>query len=120
VYTELRSQRAVLRPYFTIEATPVPIWVAGILLVTAVLALVGNTNDIFLAKTVFIILLLPYFLCGIAMLHNITHTWPARRLWLVLIYVFMIVMAWPAILIISAGVYTQCNALMNKNKDNIR
>lgn len=57
----------------------------------------------FVAATLAAILLLPYFLLGLAVVHAISRPWPWRHLWLAFLYLVMIYMGLPALILCLVG-----------------
>lgn len=66
-------------------------------------------------KTAFLILLMPYFLMGIAQMHARSSRWPQRRLWIFAVYALTILVFWPVFWFIGSGLYEQAKFLSNRH-----
>ncbi len=87
--------------------------VLGALLVAGLASFGGNEVSQLAAKTAFIILLLPYFLMGIARLHQKAAHWPHKTLTLITIYAIT-ALVFPVIFcFIGFGLYEQAKFLSN-------
>lgn len=90
-----------------------------VLAVLLVAGLVSFSNDYALqtaGKTAFIILLLPYFLLGIARMHAKAKHWQNASAWLFCIYFLTILVFWPIFWFIGAGIVEQAKFLSNRAK----
>lgn len=65
-------------------------------------------------KTAFIILLLPYFLVGVARMHARAAAWQNANLWLTIIYLLTVLVFWPIFWFIGAGLLEQAKFLSNR------
>lgn len=66
------------------------------------------------AKTGFLVLLIPYFLMGIAQMHLRSRRWPYRYGWLTAVYVLMALAFFPVFWFIASGLYLQAKFLSNR------
>lgn len=57
----------------------------------------------YVLQTVFLILLIPYFMLGLGLLHAGSKSWEGRRFWLGLFYVILAFFQWPAMFLITWG-----------------
>jgi hypothetical protein len=106
---------ASLRPSLALSQEGLPLWLPALVCVSGILAFVGNSNDRFAGQTAFLILLLPYFLCGIAAFHRLSLDWKGREIWLTLFYVGLaFFFPWIAALLIAFGIKTQAEALFKE------
>lgn len=101
-----------------IRLTPAGIsgWVPLLLAVSASLAIMGEDNDNWTGKTLFLIFLLPYFLSGMARIHFMSHHWQMRHLWLFLIYVILIFVFWAVALVAAMGLYHHLSEMLDKRQ----
>jgi hypothetical protein len=100
----LESRGLVLRPGLALEPHSLPLWLLGLLSINGGVALLGHGMDRFIAETVFLLLLLPYFLAGLALVHRFSLRWHNRRLWLTLFY------------IVPIGLYSQLAEILDKRR----
>jgi len=108
--TLLTVRKIALRPSLALAPEGLPVWLPAILMICAVLAFLGQGNDRFAGETVFLIMLLPYFLSGVASVHKVSLAWSGRKLWLVLFYLLLTLFPlspWLFALLVAKGVYTQ-------------
>lgn len=104
----LREWRRNIRPSFSLLPFDLPFWLLGLLTLAGVASLVGSPQSLFIGKTLLLLLLLPFFLHGMALLHEVSRPWPARALILLMVYFLLLAQLWPALLIACAGVIQQC------------
>jgi hypothetical protein len=84
----------------------VPRWLAPVLAIAVVAALLPNEIGVIGANAA-VIAALPFMLVGLAVLHSVSRRWPARGLALGLIYVTTIILGWPAIVVAVLGLVDQ-------------
>jgi hypothetical protein len=108
----LASKAMSLRPHLAITPEGLPLWLPAALLISAALALLGHGNDSFAGETLFVIMLLPYFLSGLASVHRFLGAWPAKKIWLTAFYVLLALFPWAAALLIARGAYTQLEKIL--------
>lgn len=108
----LKSKNLALRPSLAISQEGLPVWLPVIIAVSAGLAVFGHGNDKFAGEAVFMIMILPYFLCGIAVVNKMSVVWRNRGVWLGVFYVAVIFIPWAPVLLVARGVYTQVEALL--------
>ena len=58
----------------------------------------------FIARTLAVIFLVPYFFLGLAVVHTFAASWPARQLLLILFYLFLLLLGWPVIAVAGLGI----------------
>jgi hypothetical protein len=107
---------SALRTDISLAPRGIPRWLPALLTLCAGLALLGQGNDGFVGKVVFLILLLPYFLSGMAMIHAMSRLWRPRVLWLFLIYIILIFQVWTAIFVAAAGLYFHLSEILDKQR----
>lgn len=84
-----------------------------LLAVAALASLIGSESMRFFGKSALLILILPYFFSGLALIHHHTAEWPSQRFLLIFIYIAIFAQVWPALIIAALGVAHQ---LKNINK----
>ncbi|HEU5047135.1 MAG TPA: hypothetical protein VFT64_04745 [Rickettsiales bacterium] len=113
----LNSQHMALRPSLALTPQGIPAWLPAVVLAGMALAFLGKGNDHFAGETVFLILMLPYFLSGLVSLHNTSRSWRNRRFWLGMIYIGFLFFPWAMVLFIAKGVHTQMGSLLKRFGD---
>lgn len=93
------------RPDFGIAVFEMPGWTLFFLAVSALAAVIGSPGMAFIGKAVLMSLMLPYFLLGIARLHEISRPWPNRRFFLFFVYLLLLTQLWPVLLVALAGLF---------------
>ena len=88
------------RPSLAITPFAMPNWLLTLMGICALASLIGGESMRFLGKASLIILLLPYFFQGIAMLHFYTHKWHNQKVFLFCVY-FSIPLFWPSTFVIA-------------------
>lgn len=106
----LASQGKPVRPSLALEIFSPPLWLPGALTLAGLLSL-SDGNWAFMARTLLLILLLPYFLLGTAVIHGRVRDWPNRGIALFLLYFFILSLVWPALIVAGLGVWQQCRSL---------
>lgn len=107
----LKRQGKAVRPTLALAPFPLPLWLLGALALAGVGSLAGGEGLAFTAKTLLLILLLPYFLLGIALVQVKISAWPSRNLLLFVLYFSTLSLVWPALIIAAVGVWQQCRAV---------
>jgi hypothetical protein len=110
----LNAYHRALRPSLALSWRGLPVWLLGLLSITALLALFGTGNDRYCAHTLFLVLLLPYFLVGLARIHAYTLGRSYRNLWLTLLYMLTFLLIWPAAAVILLGIYSNIAEMLDK------
>ena len=104
-----------LRPAMRVAEVELPHWTPMLLAVAGVLALVGGDGQLsYLALNVAIVLLVPFFFAGLAVVHAFASGRQARTLLLVVFYFFLLVSGWPIALLIGLGVIEQWAGLRRR------
>jgi len=67
-------------------------------------ALVGSGWFGFVATNVALILCVPYFLTGLAIIHAVSRNWSGRTAILVALYLLLLLFRWPLIAIAGLGI----------------
>jgi uncharacterized protein YybS (DUF2232 family) len=104
-----------LRPAMRVAEVELPHWTPMLLAVAGLLALVGGDGQLsYLALNVAIVLLVPFFFAGLAVVHAFAGRRQARTLLLVVFYFFLLVSGWPIALVIGLGVIEQWAGLRRR------
>jgi len=88
-----------------LEVFSMPNWVLGLLAIAAIASLIGSESMRFLGKSTLVTLMLPYFLLGIALMHQTSLSWPSRRFFLIFVYVMVAVQLWPVFILAAVGFF---------------
>jgi hypothetical protein len=110
----LTGKNQAIRPSLAIEPFIPGGWLLLMLLGAGLLSFVSNEVAVLVAKASFIVLLFPYMLMGIAAMHQTSHRWQNRRVWLTSIYLFLAVMPYILLGFIAFGLYEQGRYLSNR------
>ncbi len=103
-----------LRPGLDPATLDLPNWLALVLAGCAAAAVLGSGDFAFLAKSLVLILLLPYFFAGLAVVHAACRNRKARALLLILFYLMLVFFAWPAVIVTGLGVIDQWTGLRRR------
>ncbi len=93
----LAGKQAAPRPSFAMTPFPMPNNALAALALAALLSLTSMASVQFFGKTVFVMMFLPYFFLGAAVLNQASLTWPSRRIFLFFIYFMVALQFWPAL-----------------------
>ncbi|MBM3485630.1 MAG: DUF2232 domain-containing protein [Alphaproteobacteria bacterium] len=101
----VRFGRAI-RPSARMADLDLPRWTGAVLAAALLGAFVpGQIGD--LAQNASIILLLPFFFLGLAVIHAISQRWPGRAFIFGLLYLIILLVGTPAILVAGVGIIEQ-------------
>lgn len=92
-----------LRPSPDLTTTAPPGWVLSAAVAAAAVALVGSGWIGFMATNVALILCVPYFLTGLAVVHAVSVRWNGRKAILVALYLLLFLFGWPLIVVTGLG-----------------
>lgn len=110
----LEKRGTNLRPGFGISAFIMPGWMLQALTLAGVASLFGSANLAFAGKVSLIVLLLPYFLLGMALIHDKVRNSPSGGVILFMLYFFLMAQAWPMLAIAGYGVWHHCREMFFK------
>jgi hypothetical protein len=97
-----------LRPTPAFATLRLPDWPAYVVGVAAVLWLIAGPGNIgFAAAAVLIVMLTPFFIQGLAVVHVAVRRLPARLIILIFFYMFLLFLLWPMIAVTVLGVAEQ-------------
>lgn len=95
------------RPSPDIVALDLPPWLAPALAVSAIVAFLASGDVAYVAQNLVLVLVLPFFFAGLAVLHAVGRRIAARVAFLVIVYAFLVLLGWPALLIAGLGLIEQ-------------
>ncbi len=98
------SQGKMLRHSLGLEPFSPPVLLPIWLIVCGGYGFLIPSETAFVAQTVFFILLLPYFILGLAGIHQSAQKWKNKTLWLWLFYFVLVTSQWPAFLLAGYGI----------------
>ena len=107
----LKRRYRHIRPDMAITPFVMPSWTLSLLGICALASLIGGESSQFLGKTLLVVLTLPYFFLGIALLNAKSLAWPNRRILLFIIYFFTFAQLWPILAISAGGLWHQVKNL---------
>lgn len=103
-----------LRPAPDITRLDLPHWLGVALAATALVALLATGDVGFLARSLLMVLLLPYFFAGLAVVHAACRNRGARAIMLIIFYLILVLFAWPAVLVAGLGLLDQTIGLRRR------
>lgn len=99
----LAKRNKLKRASMAIEPFPMPDWVMFLLCVATLASFIGSPSMQFFGKTSFVILMLPYFFLGLALVHHQSKDWAGRGLLLFFLYFMLLGQVWIALFIAAGG-----------------
>jgi len=104
VAQKLLARRGLeIRPSPDLAMTLPPFMLLPAMVAAVVVALVGSGWFGFVATNVALILCVPYFLTGLAVIHAVSRRWNGRTAILVALYLLLLLFRWPLIAIAGLG-----------------
>jgi hypothetical protein len=91
------------RPSPDLTTIALPPWILPVVVAAAAVALVGSGWLGFVATNIALILCVPYFLTGLAVLHAISARWNGRKAILIAVYLLLLLFGWPLIVVTGLG-----------------
>lgn len=91
-----------MRPIPVYSEIEVPLWPVAVIAFGALMTFFGG-NVGFFGLNVMLIATIPFFFIGLAVLHSISAAWPGRLFLLVGVYLFLVLLVWPAAIIALLG-----------------
>lgn len=91
------------RPAPDLTTTTLPGWMFPAVVAAAAVALLGSGWLGFVATNVALILCVPYFLAGLAVLHAISVQWNGRTAILIAVYLLLLLFGWPLLVVTGLG-----------------
>lgn len=99
------------RPNITITTFPIPHWLITLMGICALASLIGGESMSFLGKSSLIILLIPYFFQGMAMLSTSFKGLTNKPFFIFIFYFIIILLFWPAMMIAGIGLWNHIKTL---------
>lgn len=93
------------RPPMRVADTELPGWAPLLLAAVGLAALVLPGTAGYLAGNALLVLAVPFFCAGLAVVHAFVHGRSGRALPLVVVWLLMLLFAWPILLVIGLGVF---------------
>ncbi len=103
-----------LRPAPDITQLDLPTWLGLAVAATAFVALLAPGDIGFLARSLVVVLLLPYFFAGLAVVHAAFRSRGRRVVMLNIFYLILVLFAWPAVLVTGLGLLDQMIGLRRR------
>lgn len=104
-----------IRPALSLLDLRLPLGLAGAVLAALVIwRLTGPGLVGFVSLNLALIMLVPYFLLGLAVVHAISRPWSARTPILVTLYLIMVFIGWPVIVVAALGIAEQWTGLRQR------
>ncbi len=102
------------RPGPDLRTTALPLWPAGVLVAATVAALLGSGWLEFLGSNIALILCVPYFFVGLAVLHTVSAAWSSKKAILFAAYVLLLLFSWTAVVVAGIGVLEHWTGLRER------
>jgi hypothetical protein len=99
----LRRRGLNKRPAPDLRTTALPLWLAGVMVAASVAALLGSGWLGFLGTNIALILCVPYFLVGLAVVHTVSAAWSSRTAILFAVYVLLLLFSYTSLLVAGIG-----------------
>ncbi|MEE8516027.1 MAG: DUF2232 domain-containing protein [Alphaproteobacteria bacterium] len=104
-----------IRPAPPLLDMSLPFGLAGAMLAAAVIwRLAGPGLVGFVSLNLALMMLVPFFLLGLAVVHAVSRAWPSRTPILVTMYLIMVFIGWPVILVAALGLAEQWTGLRQR------
>ena len=104
-----------LRPSPRMSAFELPNWMAIALAISVLAWLAGGQGTPgFIGWNLTLVLSVPYFFMGLAVIHTLSRPWPARTPALVIFYLFLLIFRWPVALVAALGLVEQWAGLRQR------
>ena len=91
-----------LRPTPRYSSVELPRWLAAMLAAAFAIWVLGTGDVAFVGRTISVVFATPYFLLGLAVVHQLSRGWPARGLLLTIFYVMLLLLDWPSFAAVAA------------------
>lgn len=104
------------RPKIGIAPFNPPLLLPVFLIVAALFSFMGDGSVVFAAKALFLILLLPYFLSGLSLLHHASRNWAGRFWILLLLYLSISISPWVMAAIATLGGASHVRSMIRKQE----
>ena len=111
-FTVLAYRKSV-RPSLALQPYQPPVWLFGLFLLTAALSLMDAGRWTVMGQMLSLILLLPYFISGLSLVHMALRRWQYSAVWLSSFYVIILMTLWPVLFLAAYGLTRQCLLLIS-------
>lgn len=115
-----KSYGRALRPSLAITVFDPPSVTLVFLLLSGIVGFFVPHETAYVAQTLFFVLLIPYFLLGLALLHRASLRWEGRNFWLGVIYVLMMGIQWPTLFFVGWGFIYHLRRLTETKNQNLK
>ncbi len=103
-----------IRPSPAYIALQLPQWMSWPLVAAAALALLGSGEMEYMGRNLAMVMAVPYFLLGLAVLHGLAHQVAFTGLLLVSFYLVILISGWAALVVAGIGVLEQWIGLRDR------
>lgn len=117
--TILVRQGRNVRPPFELLQFDLPQRLGILWVLVGFVALVTDGNVGFIADNVFIVIAVPYFFLGLAVVHAYAAGHRQRTLILFGVYLLMVIIGWVVVLIMALGLFENWSGIRNRVKRNV-
>jgi hypothetical protein len=107
----LAARGQALRPGLALTPCTLPRWLPGLLAIAGFASLAGSPSLQFFGKAALVVLMLPYLLQALALVHTHSKGWPGRPFMLFFLYVMLAGLLWPLLVLAFYGVYDHIKRL---------
>jgi uncharacterized protein YybS (DUF2232 family) len=105
-----------LRPSPRLREFRLPDWLSWVLIASALIALIGSGEIEYIGRNLTLVLVVPFFFLGLAVVHTLAGLSPFPSALLSLIYIVMIFSGWFILVIAGLGILEQWVGLMARMK----
>jgi len=110
----LARRNMAKRPSISLTVFSLPHWMLSLMGICILAAGIGGESMSFLGKSSLLILLIPYFFQGLAMLHYYMRNWSNKLIYLFILYLIIILFVWPILLVSGIGLWNHIK-ILNKH-----
>jgi hypothetical protein len=110
----LARRNMAKRPSISLSVFSLPHWLLSLMGICVLAAGIGGESMSFLGKSSLLILLIPYFFQGLAIMHYDMRNWSNRRTYLFILYATIILFVWPVVLVSCIGLWNHIK-ILNKH-----
>ena len=103
-----------IRPSPTYAAFELPQWTSLPLVAAATLAFLGTGNMEYIGRNLALVLAVPYFFLGLAIVHSVARRMAMAGLLLVTFYFVIVISGWAALAVVGIGLFEQWIGLRNR------
>lgn len=103
----LLRARMNIRPPVPYSAIRLPDWISWLLMFAAVIALLGGPQLGYVGRNLVIVVAVPFFLVGLAVVHGLVRATPMPRAMLAGFYAILVMSGWALLVVAGVGCYEQ-------------